>query len=96
MACGIYAILEFRIRCDLVVFIRCQAREPDTLRRAGDTVARIGEDLLALREVDVVDGAVVGSNSDLVEDLDEPPAFNGLDVVWRGTPLTSRIDERCR
>ena len=51
------------------------------MRRAGDTVARIGENLLALREVDVVDGSVVGPSSDFVEDFDEPPAFDGLGVV---------------
>ena len=96
VACGISAVFKFGIRCDLIIFIWCKAREPDTLRRAGDTVARIGEDLLALREVDVVDGAVVGPEGDLVEDFDEPPAFDGLDVVWWRAPLTSRIDERCR
>ena len=75
MTCGVSAILEFGIGYDLIIFIWCQAREPDTLRRAGDTVAKIGEDLIAWCEVDVVDGAVVGSEGDLVEDFDEPPRF---------------------
>ena len=87
MTYGISRVLKFGIRCDLIVFIRCQAREPDTLRRTGDTVARIGEDLIALREIRIADGAMVGPEGDLVKDLDEPPRFRRILCSLAGDSL---------